>query len=113
LYKVTRGKKETYIKDEPSLEEYLFENALEGAQLFPSSEAAEPIEGNRLLDLARRYRDVQRLFERLSRRYDPHLLQGLLDLPDLGPEACQSEADLRAQLEPVVSRLTETGGEDV
>ncbi|MEF8792288.1 DNA topoisomerase (ATP-hydrolyzing) subunit B [Thiohalorhabdus sp.] len=113
LYKVTRGKKETYIKDEPSLEEYLFENALEGAQLFPSPETPEPIEGNRLLDLARRYRDVQRLFERLSRRYDPNLLQALLDLPDLGPEACQKEADLRSGLEPVVTRLTETGGEDV
>ncbi|MFP4560029.1 MAG: DNA topoisomerase (ATP-hydrolyzing) subunit B [Thiohalorhabdus sp.] len=113
LYKVTRGKKETYLKDEESLEEYLFENALEGARLYPTESAAEPIEGNRLLDLARRFRDVQRLVERLSRRYDPVLLRTLLAHPELGPEACAAEEQLRASLEPVVAKLTEGGGEDV
>jgi len=113
LYKVARGKKESYLKDEPSLEEYLFENALSGAQLYPTAEAPEPIEGNRLLDMARRYRDVQRLFERLARRYDPHLLRALLALPDLGPESCADEATLRAALEPAVAQLEAGGGEDV
>ncbi|MFA9459250.1 DNA topoisomerase (ATP-hydrolyzing) subunit B [Thiohalorhabdus methylotrophus] len=113
LYKVTRGKKETYLKDEPSLEEYLFENALEGAQLYPSEAAEAPIEGNRLLDLARRFRDVQRLIERLSRRYDPVLLRALLGHPELGAEVCGDEEHLRAALEPVVDKLTEGGGEDV
>ncbi len=113
LYKVTRGKKETYLKDEPSLEAYLFENALEGAKLFPSEASGEPIEGNRLLDMARRYRDVQRLFERLGRRYDPHLLRGLLDLPELGPEVCTDAESLRGFLEPLVEGLARQGGEDV
>ncbi|HKJ88760.1 MAG TPA: DNA topoisomerase (ATP-hydrolyzing) subunit B [Gammaproteobacteria bacterium] len=113
LYKVSRGKKETYLKDEPSLEEYLFENALEGARLYPSTDAAEPIEGNRLLDLARRFREVQRLIDRLSRRYDPTLLRTLLGHPEIGPEICAEEGRLRAALEPLVEKLTEGAGEDV
>ncbi len=113
LYKVTRGKKETYLKDEPSLEEYLFENALEGARLFPSETAETPIEGNRLLDLARRFRDVQRLFERLSRRYDPALLRSLLGHPELEAEVCRDRQRLEAVLQPIADELTAAGGEDV
>ena len=112
LYKVTRRKKETYLKDELDLEAYLFENALEGARLWPRTDG-EALEGNRLLDLARRYQDIQRLIDRLSRRFDPGVLYGLLSHPELGPEASSDPEALRASLQPIADGLAAEGGEDV
>jgi DNA gyrase subunit B len=111
LYKVSRGKKETYLKDEAALETYLLENALEGAALYPQADAPEPVAGNRLLDLARRFREVEHLMQRLSRRFDTKVLRTLIDYPHLTVETLREESSFRDILDRMVQDLSAGGGE--
>ncbi len=112
LYKLKQGKKESYLKDEAALEEQLLENALEGAAVYPSTTATAPIEGDQLLDVAHRFRNIQRMINRLGRRYHPSLLHALLDFPDIGPEACRHQTTLRRVMEQLVDQLSQKEGSE-
>ena len=82
LYKVKKGKQEMYVKDDAELSNYLMTVALEGAGLQVSDDAP-PIAGTALETLARKYRNVTAIIQRLSNRYDGHVLQTLIDMPRL------------------------------
>ena len=88
LYKVKRGKSETYVKDDAELDSLLLKAALDGAAVhrsggaFAEGAAAQPpLEGEVLETLARHYVEVQAIVARWARRYDARVLQALLDLP--------------------------------
>jgi len=90
LYKIKKGKKERYIKDEPQREAYLMELALQGAVITPVS--AEPsLETERLNQLADMYLQANREQERLSRRYFPQILEVMRELPPFNPEDCRNK----------------------
>jgi len=82
LYKVKRGKQETYVKDDAELNDYLLSVALEKAALFTSKDAP-PIAGNALEVLAKQYLNVMGILSRLSSRYNRTLLDQLLTLPTI------------------------------
>jgi len=88
LYKLSRGKKEKYIKDDAELQEYLLGQALQDAVLSPG-DGREEITGEALEKLSRDYIAVKSIISRLSQRYDPHMLELMIDIPEL------SEADLK------------------
>ncbi len=67
LYKLKSGKHETYVKDDEELEQWLLGTALDGA-------GAGEIEPTQFERLIREYAAVSDLIERLSRRYDGHVL---------------------------------------
>ncbi|MDH5433124.1 MAG: DNA topoisomerase (ATP-hydrolyzing) subunit B [Gammaproteobacteria bacterium] len=79
LYKIKKGKQETYIKDDASLEEYLTSIALEEAS-FHVNEGAPGISGSSLEILVTSYRQVLSIFDRLSQVYDPQILKKLVYL---------------------------------
>jgi DNA gyrase subunit B len=82
LYKVKRGKSETYVKDDNELNALLLNAALDGASLHVSA-AAEPLAGSALELLARRYMEVQAIIKRWARRYDERLLEQLVYQPEV------------------------------
>jgi DNA gyrase subunit B len=82
LYKVKRGKTETYIKDENELNSLLLTAALDEASLLTSAGAA-PIVGSALEILVRQYMEVQAIIKRWARRYDERLLDQLIYQPDI------------------------------
>jgi DNA gyrase subunit B len=82
LYKVKRGKSETYVKDENELNALLLSSALEASTLRASAGAA-PITGSALELLARKYMEVQAIIRRWARRYDERLLDALIYLPEV------------------------------
>ena len=82
LYKVKRGKSETYVKDENELNALLLSSALDVASLQVSAGAA-PITGSALELLARRYMEVQAIIRRWARRYDERLLDALIYQPQV------------------------------
>jgi DNA gyrase subunit B len=82
LYKVKRGKVDTYVKDENELNALLLSSALDAASLQVSAGAA-PISGSALELLARKYMEVQAIIRRWSRRYDERLLDTLIYLPEV------------------------------
>jgi DNA gyrase subunit B len=76
LYKVARGRSETYVKDDAALDEYLIGSGLEGLSL-------DGVEDFRaLVDHARRMRTLMRY---APRKYDPALIEALALLGALDP----------------------------
>jgi DNA gyrase subunit B len=82
LYKVKRGKQETYVKDDTELNQLLLTSALENAGLHVNS-AAPALSGTGLELLARKYMEVQAIVKRWSRRYDDRLLDQLIYMPEV------------------------------
>jgi DNA gyrase subunit B len=84
LYKIKRGKQESYVKDDAELNRLLLNTALESAQLHVNA-GAPPLSGSALELLARKYMEVQAIIRRWSRRYDDRLLEQLIYMPEVTP----------------------------
>jgi DNA gyrase subunit B len=84
LYKVKKGKTETYIKDDAELNALLLRSALEDTELFVAADA-QPMPASALETLARRYMEFQTAARRSPRRYDLHVLEQMLHVPELTP----------------------------
>ena len=82
LYKIRKGRQARYLKDDHQKENYFMELALEGAALTPVA-GAEPIQGQKLADLAQDYLVMKQELERLSKRYYPPILSAMQALPRL------------------------------
>lgn len=88
LYRVKKGKQETYVKDDEALRDYLTQIALEESALHVN-ESAPAIKGPALEELVSLYNHGQMIIRRLSNRYPPEVLNKLIDITPL------SQADLR------------------
>ena len=83
LYKVKKGKSENYVKDDVELNQILLRTALEGASLVVRDSSVPMLEGA-LETLARKYMDFQNAVRKSPRRYDSHVLEQMLHLPEIG-----------------------------
>ncbi len=95
LYKVKKGKQESYVKDDGELDNFLLQMALEKTKLF-IDEQIPPIMGQGLEKLAQDHLKVRGLIERHGRRYDQTFLETLIDLPPLLKENLQDQAHCEA-----------------
>ena len=68
LYKVKRGKQETYVKDDMELNALLLKSALDGAAIVLNAQDP-PLQGEALGSLCREFILVMAIVDRLSRRY--------------------------------------------
>jgi DNA gyrase subunit B len=80
LFKVKRGKKEEYIKDEAAMTQYLMRMATADLKVKPAG-ATREVEGKELANILERMVDLKNLRERASRRVmgDHRLLKLLLE----------------------------------
>ncbi len=85
LYKLKRGKQETYVKDDAELNQLLLAAALDDAALHVNA-GAPPLSGPSLESLARKYTEVQAIIKRWARRYDERLLDQLIYQPEVTPD---------------------------
>jgi DNA gyrase subunit B len=104
LYKVKKGKQETYVKDDLELNALLLSTAIDGAALHVSAEAP-PLSGLGLESLARKYVEVQAIVRRWARRYDERFLEQLLYVPALGTESFDRIDTLRDWCRTLEQRL--------
>lgn len=77
LYKIKRGKQETYLKDDMALFEYLGNIGIDGASIFPGN-GGPPIAGVGLERLYQLHQKTQITINRLSRRYPETVLKGFI-----------------------------------
>jgi DNA gyrase subunit B len=94
LYKVKKGKQETYVKDDLELNALLLNTAIEGAALHVNAEAP-PLSGLGLESLARRYMEADAIVHRWARRYDERFLEQLIYVPKMTTEAFDRVDQLR------------------
>ncbi|AGA35440.1 DNA gyrase subunit B [Thioalkalivibrio nitratireducens DSM 14787] len=78
LYKIKRGKREQYVRDEAEMQEILLSLALDGARLHVSPDAP-PVAPEAFERLVQGYQKVDRALERLGRLYDPRILRAMFD----------------------------------
>jgi DNA gyrase subunit B len=104
LYKVKKGKQETYVKDDVELNAVLLGTAIDGAALHVTAEAP-PLSGLGLESLARKYVEVQAIVRRWARRYDERFLEQLLYVPVLSTEAFDRADALRDWCRNLEQRL--------
>jgi len=105
LYKVKKGKSETYVKDDAELNALLLKSALEDAELHVHA-AAEAMSPTALDTLAHKYMEFQATARRAARRYEQHVLEQMLQMPELAPAEREDEARLvewGAQLETLLN----------
>ena len=77
LYRVKKGKREIYLKNEQALEEFLLDSATENLVLVPSR-GGESIRGDSLRHLARQAGRYRRLLRVLDRRCDARLVDAII-----------------------------------
>jgi DNA gyrase subunit B len=104
LYKVKKGKQETYVKDDLELSALLLNTAIEDAALHVNAEAP-PLSGLGLESLMRKYVEVEAIVARWARRYDGRFLEQLLYVPTLTPEAFDRIDALRDWCRNLEARL--------
>ncbi len=73
LFKVSRGKSEVYLKDQPALEDYLIEQGIEGAMLRLGN--GEEIVGQDLRRVVEEARQAKRILEAFPTHYPRHILE--------------------------------------
>lgn len=110
LYKVKSGKQEYYVKDDKELNDYLLQIALDKAELRVSDNAP-PINPDKLAELTHEYARVMDIIKRLSRRYDPLILEQMIYLPNLAQEGQRMSQALERWVRDLEDRLTAHGNE--
>ncbi|MCC5878503.1 MAG: DNA topoisomerase (ATP-hydrolyzing) subunit B [Idiomarina sp.] len=105
LYKVKKGKQETYIKDEPGLIQYLASLALEKASLHVNADAPG-ITGVHLEKMVRDYQFSVDTIKRLSRRIPLHLLNRLVYAEKLTPELVKDQEFMQTWAELFEADMT-------
>jgi DNA gyrase subunit B len=95
LYRVKRGKKELYLKNEGALEEFLVDSATENLTLRTST-GGEPLTGDKLRQLSRQAGRYKRLLKVIDRKCDARIVDAIVKSSRL------TKADLRDQM--VVAR---------
>lgn len=75
LYKVQRGKKETYLKDDESLERFLVENATESSEVWNTT---QKIERDMLRQGITAVYAYQRILEGMRKRHDPYVIDAIV-----------------------------------
>jgi len=79
LYKVTRGKKELFLKDQRGLDEHLMRIGVERCAVVPSNTGSdEEIRGQALRTLLEAIRQYDERLGKLARRRDPRILDALV-----------------------------------
>ncbi|MEN5084177.1 DNA topoisomerase (ATP-hydrolyzing) subunit B [Bosea sp. TWI1241] len=103
LYKATRGKSQTYLKDERALEDYLVESAVDGA-VFRTSDGVERA-GADLRTLIEEARNVRLTLAQLHSRYDRRVVEQMAIAGALKPLDDLPEAEANAAAARVAARL--------
>ncbi len=112
LYKVARGKSEVYLKDDPSLEDYLIEQTLD--EMVLRLDDGTQIAGNDLRQLVQTVRRISRFLDRVPQRYNKELIEELALAGALNPNTLQDETRAEAAIDAVVEwmNMKATVGED-
>ena len=108
LYKVKRGRREQYVKDDEELDDYFLQSALEQARLYVNADAPAMLDAS-FEDLARRYQELMRRLEALARVYPVEVTRVMLDLPRLTLDDLGDEGRVREWAGQYAERLNGGG----
>jgi DNA gyrase subunit B len=103
LFKVARGKKEIYLKNEAALDEYLLDLGTATAELDQKKGA--PLKGTELKALLQKVLSYRTLLDRIDKRRDARLVDAILGATEIRRATLDDGAELTAQIEKVQAAL--------
>jgi len=108
LYKVTRGKKELFLKDQRALDEHLMRIGVDRCAVVASEQDGEAeIRGNELRSLLEAIRVYEERLGKLARRRDPRILDALVQAARVDETTLLDMDRLNAEVEKVHAWLRE------
>jgi len=105
LFKVRRGKKEIYLKNETTFDEYIIQNATE--DLVVEGSEGQIVEGPRLRELAFKTMRYRKVFNKLQRRGDKHVLDNVICRKDISLDTLSGEQELQGNMRQCQQDLEE------
>lgn len=107
LYKVKKGKKERYIKDQAALEDYLLELGVENVKLIPSN-GQSPLTGKRLIELIKKVIRYNNILSNLEKRKrDPKVINAFVKNTNFTPELLANEKSAEKELKKMYKEFKE------
>ena len=104
LYKVKRGKQEQYLKDDPALDDYLTQSALENASLHVN-ENAPGIKDEALESLVKDFRATHATIDRLSRLYPADVVREMIYMLAISEEALSDKSVMESWVQQLSERV--------
>ena len=104
LFKIKKGKKERYLKDEIEKEAYLLELAMADAELDTGD--GLKAEESQKQQLSSAYLKMKQEKSRLSRRYHPDVIDGICSMPRLTVKDCSDRSRVEAWFYELRDRLS-------
>ncbi len=101
LYRVQKGKKEQYLKDQPALDEYLLNIATEKAKLLAGDNLIDGPDLKRLAECAIAYRAI---LARVDRRRDSRIVDAAIQLGDLDLALLKRHDAVKTQVEAIYQK---------
>jgi DNA gyrase subunit B len=105
LYKIKRGKREQYVRDETEMQEINLSLALDGARLYVSAEAP-PIAAEAFEKLVLDYQKAQRALDRLGRLYDGRILRAMFEADPMPEPRSVSNPEVQAWFRKLLEDLS-------
>jgi DNA gyrase subunit B len=103
LYRVRRGKKDIYLKDQPTLDRFFLEHGVEGMRVRASK--GPTIQGEPLMRIAERLRMFRRALSKIDRRADARLVATVLRVSGLGKNELRERKRVDAAVPLIRERL--------
>ena len=105
LFKVKKGKTERYLKDEPAMNEYLADLAVEGVEVALEN-GREFVTGRRLLPILKKLIAFESLLHKVNKKHhEANMLRAFVDEPGLTREVLKDPASLRTVVDHVKATL--------
>ena len=103
LYRVRRGKKDVYLKDQPALDRFFLEHGVEGLAVRASK--GPTLQGDPLFRLAERLRLFRRALSKIDRRADAGIIGQVLHAVPLGKTELRERKRVEAAVPLIRARL--------
>lgn len=102
LYKIKRGKKEIYLKDDKGLQDYLIEQSTDGIVLEANGKKWEEAS---LRDCLRQLIEFNQIMKRVEKKADPRLIEALIQGSSIRKESFENPSTLDKGLEELNNYL--------
>ncbi|MFB6435043.1 MAG: DNA topoisomerase (ATP-hydrolyzing) subunit B [Candidatus Malihini olakiniferum] len=106
LYKVKKGKKEQYLKDDEAMDQYQIALALDGSALHINAQAPA-LQSEQVALLVKEHHSVQRLLHRMEHRYPRAFLNALIYQDTLTGSDLQDRTKVNSWLATLIKNLNE------
>ncbi len=110
LYKVKKGSREEYLKNEHALEEYLLRSTADDL-VFESEDGKLRVTGDKLRELWRFVGRYARALSACDKKWDSRIVEGLIKVGDISVASLTDEAGIKSSITRVEAYLRKHFGE--